>query len=444
MAFTKGTAKLTSGSKVAIEVSVTSGQLAYFSSGTAVFVQSQGQLIEAVGLTKDGNGNVVPNQFSLRELWGAATGTYEFVAFDTIEGLRDAIQSARGFSEQLQVILESLSVAPGGNSLTKRTNDGRVKTANARDDDDAIALNQAGTSFSRNVGTGTGDVMEVGAFGLGGSLTSQQSEGASSSGGYVKLATVNGSYSSAGDSITLFASGFGDIASRLRDDYIIQMGERGGNVTCSVFSFRPGANSTRFYTKKVGSFKYELWAELNSFDSGGTVTKITGGLRGGTGLTVGSVQTTAPTDLVPADIVRTFVYPDTNVTFDNITANSLNVSGSKNFRIVNPVNENEYLYHSAIESDKPRTQYVLHITVDSSLTATYTLPDWFHSLNGNTCTVFPAPCRHFGQAYGEVSDGVLTLTANQAGKYHVLIMAERSDEAVKNWKLTETIPAEAE
>lgn len=142
MAFTKGTAKLTNASSVATEVALTSGQLAYFSSGTAVFVQSQGQLIEAVGLPKDGSGNVIPNQFLLREPWDGATGTYEFVAFDTIEGLRDAVQSARGFSEQLQAALSSFSVAPQGGSNVKRTNDGRVKAENATESDDAVPLGQ--------------------------------------------------------------------------------------------------------------------------------------------------------------------------------------------------------------------------------------------------------------------------------------------------------------
>ncbi|NWO08700.1 MAG: hypothetical protein HLX50_24250, partial [Alteromonadaceae bacterium] len=54
MAFTKGTANFTNGSKTVTSVSLTSGQLAYFASGTAVFVQLEGQLIEATGLPKDG------------------------------------------------------------------------------------------------------------------------------------------------------------------------------------------------------------------------------------------------------------------------------------------------------------------------------------------------------------------------------------------------------
>lgn len=149
MAFTKGTASFTNGSKTVTSVSLTSGQLAYFGSGTAVFVQSEGQLIEATGLPKDGNGDVIPNQFLLHDDWTGPTGSYGFVAFDTIEGLRDAVQSARGFSEQLQAALSSFSVAPVGDSNAKRTTDGRVKASNATDTDDSIVLGQADSRYFR-------------------------------------------------------------------------------------------------------------------------------------------------------------------------------------------------------------------------------------------------------------------------------------------------------
>ena len=125
---------------------------------------------------------------------------------------------------------------------------------------------------------------------------------------------------------------------------------------------------------------------------------------------------------------------------DMVVDGALNVAGSKNFRIDNPANPDEYLYHSAIESDIPRTQYVHHVSVGETLTATLDLPEWFQGLNGDTCTVFASPCKHFGQAYGEVVDGVLTITANAEGDYHVLIMAERSDPNVANWVLTEPKP----
>ncbi|NWO06877.1 MAG: hypothetical protein HLX50_14630 [Alteromonadaceae bacterium] len=172
MAFTKGTANFTNGSKAVTSVSLTSGQLAYFGSGTAVFVQSEGQLIEATGLPKDGNGDVIPNQFLLRNNWAGSTGSYTFVAFDTIEGLRDAVQSARGFSEQLQDVLSSLSVNPAVSSIVKRTAQGRVKTADASADDDAVPLGQTGTAFDKDVQTNATDstadrLMAVGAFGLG-------------------------------------------------------------------------------------------------------------------------------------------------------------------------------------------------------------------------------------------------------------------------------------
>lgn len=118
MAFTKGTANFTNGSKTVTGVSLTAGQLAYFASGTAVFIQSKGKLIEATGLPKDGNGDVIPNQFLLRGNWTGPTGSYDFVAFDTIEGLRDAVQSARGFSNQLQEVLENFGTILTGTTPT--------------------------------------------------------------------------------------------------------------------------------------------------------------------------------------------------------------------------------------------------------------------------------------------------------------------------------------
>lgn len=148
MAFTKGTANFTNGSKVVTGVSLTSGQLAYFASGTAVFVQSEGQLIEATGLPKDGNGDVIPNQFLLRGSWTGATGSYEFVAFDTIEGLRDAVQSARGFSQQLQDTLTGFDVEPTPDSFAKRTPTGAIKAAPGENANESLVVSQASAAAS--------------------------------------------------------------------------------------------------------------------------------------------------------------------------------------------------------------------------------------------------------------------------------------------------------
>lgn len=480
MAFTKGTASFTNGSKTVTSVSLTSGQLAYFGSGTAVFVQSEGQLIEATGLPKDGNGDVIPNQFLLRDDWTGPTGSYDFVAFDTIEGLRDAVQSARGFSQQLQDIFNSVSVAPNADSVAKRTNDGRTKTANANDPDDAVALGQTGTVLGRDVGTGSGEVAEYTASGLSG-----LGYGATAAPNLDNLdvkSLPNAFYSVSGAAtgrppgitgggslLTQYSNVGGGVASQIyisgdaNDEpegiprvfvrryvngtlswtswyELPQMGlgsvgiDTDSNpINQDLLDFNNLGLATGFYTAKSSAANSPNW-------SGGEMLQIKRS---------SSLISQLAFDVTDNDVYsRSYnasaggwtTWKKTAFNGDNVSFSSLNVSGSKNFRIDNPANPDEYLYHSAIESDKPRTQYVLEIDVDSTLEATHIMPDWFHGLNGNTCTVFCSPCKHFGDAYGEVTDGVLTLSANTEGRYHVLIIAERSDNNIADWVLTEPKP----
>ena len=190
------------------------------------------------------------------------------------------------------------------------------------------------------------------------------------------------------------------------------------NSVARLAMVRAASRGVLFDISAAGSSSLQVWAEHYNPSTGETITgrrELWHSQNLPDPARLGQAQTFTANQTINAD---------------------LNVTGSKNFRITNPVNENEYLYHSAIESDKPRTQYVHHVSVGESLEASVTLPDWFYALNGNTCTVFASPCKHFGQAYGEVVDGVLAITANAEGDYHVLIMAERSDDNISNFKTT--------
>jgi len=61
---------------------------------------------------------------------------------------------------------------------------------------------------------------------------------------------------------------------------------------------------------------------------------------------------------------------------------SLNVAGSKNFRIDHPLDPaDEYLYHAAIESDEVLNQYSGNVVLDASGHATVELPRWFEAIN---------------------------------------------------------------
>jgi len=61
---------------------------------------------------------------------------------------------------------------------------------------------------------------------------------------------------------------------------------------------------------------------------------------------------------------------------------TLNVSGTKNFKIDHPLDpENKYLYHAAIESSEVLNAYSGNVTTDENGEAAVTLPDWFEALN---------------------------------------------------------------
>lgn len=106
MSFIKGTATFTNGSKTVTSIVLTSGSLAYIASGTNVVVGADPVVaqIEAVSATD--------TTVELRSNWPHTTGSYTFIAYDTVEGLRDAVQAARVFGDRLSeanAILTSLT-----------------------------------------------------------------------------------------------------------------------------------------------------------------------------------------------------------------------------------------------------------------------------------------------------------------------------------------------
>ncbi len=65
-----------------------------------------------------------------------------------------------------------------------------------------------------------------------------------------------------------------------------------------------------------------------------------------------------------------------------LVAGSLQVTGTKNFRIDDPLDPaNKYLVHAAVESDQALDTYSGNITTDGSGLATVQLPAWFDKIN---------------------------------------------------------------
>ena len=154
MALTIGSGTFTNGSTSVAGVTFTSGGASFISSGTllGVGVSPIDRQVEAIAATT--------STITLREAWGGTTGVKQFTAAYTTEGLRDAVDAARGFSEQLATRATATTT-----DMQTATNDVKISTP--------LKVKQAidfhtGTAATRDVGESAGNLMQVGAFGLGG------------------------------------------------------------------------------------------------------------------------------------------------------------------------------------------------------------------------------------------------------------------------------------
>ena len=111
----------------------------------------------------------------------------------------------------------------------------------------------------------------------------------------------------------------------------------------------------------------------------------------------------------------------------------------KNFLIPHPdkslladVGKEWKLRHWDTESSEPGGQVLERRKIDmTSTTDSFQMPSYFQHLVKNV-TVHCTPYRHFGSAWGEYEDGVVTVHATTLGEWHVLIMATRDDESARS------------
>ena len=141
MAFTIGSGTFTNGSATVTGVTLTSGTLAYFASGTrmVVGVNPVIQEVEAIAAP-------TVSTITLRSAWTGTGGTYSFLANQTSEGLRDAVQAIRTNNASLQSFIDSIDTAATANSVAQRTSDGSIN---------AVDVNATRLLTTGNVGVGT-------------------------------------------------------------------------------------------------------------------------------------------------------------------------------------------------------------------------------------------------------------------------------------------------
>ncbi|WP_018923873.1 hypothetical protein [Salsuginibacillus kocurii] len=111
------------------------------------------------------------------------------------------------------------------------------------------------------------------------------------------------------------------------------------------------------------------------------------------------------------------------------------VEGSKDFEIAHPhpdKKDTHRLRHGAVESPTAGdtlSRFEVEAEEDNE-TVELELPDYFPYLNTDVeCWVNGV--KHFGNAYADVEDDVLKVTCEKAGKYRVLVIGTRNDDAVQ-------------
>jgi hypothetical protein len=121
------------------------------------------------------------------------------------------------------------------------------------------------------------------------------------------------------------------------------------------------------------------------------------------------------------------------VTGNSYFAGNTTASGTKTFDIAHPTKPGFRLRHRCIESPQARLMYEYTVDAQEGLNST-PLPEWFSTMNSD-CAVYCSPFRHFGQAWGDVVEGVLQVTANCRGTFRVLVLGTRSDQVAQaEWR----------
>lgn len=163
-------------------------------------------------------------------------------------------------------------------------------------------------------------------------------------------------------------------------------------------------------------------ADGGTIRSGGTIYMVGGG-----GPSVRVVGTLTASDLL---------------VLGDITAGTLDVVGSKNFRMPHPLKPGHWLRHGSTESPVSGTEYTGKSTIGLNGSVDVELPVYFETLNkaGNRTVQLTPVGEPFGVGADEVIDGKFTVHGAPGREVFWLVKAERFG---GDFLLEEEIPQEA-
>lgn len=201
-----------------------------------------------------------------------------------------------------------------------------------------------------------------------------------------------------------------------------------------------GAKSLRVNTtggQNVALGYYAMYSNTGGSDNvavgcGALYGNTTGGNNIGIGKHAGCANTTACN--------RTYI-GNASTTNTYICGALSKSSGCFNIPHPDPAKREKYdLVHSFVESPTEGDNIYRWTTETTNCRSVIELPDYYRYLNKND-QVWISPNRHFGNAYGEVTEDqkCLIVCSETDGNYNVLLIGTRKDAAVQSWEGPEVL-----
>lgn len=114
------------------------------------------------------NTSATPQTIELFDNWNGASGSGQSaISAPTAAEIKAAAEEIRQLRVTYEGIAGDVNVSAAANSIAKRDSNGRLKATAPVASDDVVNRGFLGTAATRDVGTASGNVMQVGAFGWG-------------------------------------------------------------------------------------------------------------------------------------------------------------------------------------------------------------------------------------------------------------------------------------
>lgn len=245
-----------------------------FTNGSKIVTVNTGPSVDSIypnSKLKSGNYNepvevkaAYGSTIELYENWPGSTANTSATVTPSSAAAAAAGVAAQQVVTEIQNLVGSASATATANSFVKRDSNGRIKAAIPSANDDVVTKGFIRSAAVRDVGTATGNVMEVGAFGI----------GAASVPAFIPTSDIDDNTTAAGlyrvdSSVTGVKPSGGSFGALLITRY--------NSTECSQFFIGTnGSPFTRFYTNTNG---WSPWREI--YHSGNTNFNEFGGARAG-------------------------------------------------------------------------------------------------------------------------------------------------------------------